>query len=141
MPPVTASVWLYAAPTVPSGSVVVDIVSATTPVPLRLTVLGLLGALLVIVTAPVRVPVAVGVKVTLIVQSAPAASVVPQVVVREKSPLAAMLVIFSTALPVLLKVNVCAELVLPTLWLLNESAVVESKSIGADTCGVLAYKA
>jgi hypothetical protein len=53
-----------------------------TPVPLKLTLCGLPVALLVIVIAPVRVPATVGVKVTLIVQLAPAASVDPQVVVR-----------------------------------------------------------
>ena len=46
--------------------------------PERLTLLGPPAALLVIVTAPVRVPTALGVKVTLMVQFAPTAKV-PQV--------------------------------------------------------------
>src|SRR2546427_11379364 len=43
------------------------------PVPVRLTMCGLPAALSVMVIAPVRVPVAVGGKVTLMVQLAPAA--------------------------------------------------------------------
>ena len=75
------------------------------PVPVRLTdwVAGL--ALSVIVTAPVRVPAAVGLKVTLSVQLALAARLEPQVLVWEKSPLAVMLVMLRVALPVLLRVT------------------------------------
>ena len=51
------------------------------PLPVRFTVWGLLGALSVMVMAPVRVPVTVGVNVTLIVQLVPAASAVPQLLV------------------------------------------------------------
>src|SRR5438132_33702 len=49
------------------------------PLPVRLTVWGLLPALSVMVRAPVRVPVTVGVKLTLMVQLPPAATDVPQV--------------------------------------------------------------
>ncbi len=52
-----------------------------TPVPVRLTLCGLPAALSVIDTVPVRVPVAVGVNVTLIVQLAAAATDAPQVFV------------------------------------------------------------
>ena len=52
-----------------------------TPVPVRLTVCGLLLALSAMVMAPVRLPTAVGVKVTLMVQLAPAATDVPQMLV------------------------------------------------------------
>jgi hypothetical protein len=48
------------------------------PVPESETVCGLLGELSVIVRVPVRVPTWVGVKVTLIMQFFPAASVLPQ---------------------------------------------------------------
>lgn len=68
------------------------------PVPFRLTNWGLSPALSVSVTAPARVPVVVGVNVTLIVQLAPAARVAPQFVAA-KSPLDVMLLIFSTAFP------------------------------------------
>ena len=57
------------------------------PVPLRPTVWGLLLALSVSVSVPVRVPAAVGRKVTLIVQPAPAATEPAQVLVSAKSPL------------------------------------------------------
>jgi hypothetical protein len=60
----------------------------------------------VIVIEPVREPVAVGVKVTLRVQLAPAAMLEPQVLVWAKSPLAVMLVIARVALPVLFSVTV-----------------------------------
>ncbi len=56
------------------------------PVPERLTVCGLPLALSVMLTEAVRVPVAEGVKVTLIVQLAPAATELPHVLVCAKSP-------------------------------------------------------
>jgi len=66
-------------------------------------VCGLFVALSVTVNVPLRVPVAVGVKVTLIVQFAPAATDVPQLLVCAKLPplvpVMAMLVIDSAALP------------------------------------------
>ena len=84
------------------------------PVPVRLMVCGLPAMLSVIVTAPVRMPVAVGVNVTLMVQLAPAATDVPQVLVCMKSPLATMLVTLSAAVPVLVSVTVCTALVVLT---------------------------
>jgi hypothetical protein len=51
------------------------------PVPVRLIVCGLPEAVSAIVIAPVNVPAAAGVNVTLIVQFDPAASVAPHVVV------------------------------------------------------------
>ena len=59
----------------------------------------------VTVTEPVREPLAVGVKVTLIVQDEPAARLVPQVLVWEKSPLTVMLEIVRVALPGLFRVT------------------------------------
>ena len=73
--------------------------STTVPVPVRLTVCGLPAALSVIDNVPVRVPLCVGLKVTLMVQLASAARLEPQVFVRLKSPLAAILVILSAILP------------------------------------------
>src|SRR5258708_1637278 len=65
-----------------------------------------------------REPVAAGVKVTLIVQLAAAATLVPQVFVCTKSllcaPVTVMLVIVKLAFPVLVRVTVCAVLVVPT---------------------------
>jgi len=79
--------------------------AADAPVPARLTVCVAGVALSVMVTAPVLVPVAVGLKVTLRVQLALAATIEPQVLVWEKSPLALMLVIPRLAFPVLLMVT------------------------------------
>jgi hypothetical protein len=75
------------------------------PVPVRLTdwVAGL--ALSVMVTAPLLVPMAVGLKITLRVQLAATATLEPQVLVWEKSPLTVMLVMLRTALPVFLSVT------------------------------------
>jgi hypothetical protein len=56
-------------------------------------------------TAPVLVPPAVGLKVTLRGQLAPAATLEPQVLVSEKSPLTVMLVMLRAALPVFLSVT------------------------------------
>ena len=75
------------------------------PVPVRLTVWVVGLALSVMVTAPVRVPVDVGLKVTLMAQLALAATLDLQVFVWEKSPPAATLVMLRVALPVLLRVT------------------------------------
>jgi hypothetical protein len=75
------------------------------PVPVRLTVWVAGLALSVIVTAPVLVPAAVGLKVTLRVQLALATTLDLQVFVWEKSPLVAMLVMLRVAFPVLLSVT------------------------------------
>jgi SRSO17 transposase len=52
--------------------------AAYVPLPLRVIFWGVFGALSFRVAAPVRVPAAVGVNLTLIVQLAPAATVLPQ---------------------------------------------------------------
>jgi hypothetical protein len=62
-------------------------------------------ALSATVSEPVREPVAVGAKVTLIVHDELAARPEPQVLVSEKSPLTVMLEIASVALPGLLRVT------------------------------------
>lgn len=75
----------------------------------------------VIVSVAERLPVAVGVKVTVIVQLPPAATELPQVLFCPKSPgfvpVNPMLLIVSAAFPVLFKVKVCGLLVVPTIWL------------------------
>ena len=85
------------------------------PVPVRLITCEPPEALSVRVIAPVRVPVAVGVKVTLMVQPAPAATELPHVFVCAKSPLATTLAMLSVAVPVLFRVTVSAVLVEPTV--------------------------
>ena len=75
------------------------------PPPDRVTACGLPGALSEMVIAPARAPVAVGVKVTEIVQEELAGTPLAQVSVSAKSPLALMLVKVSAALPVLVTVT------------------------------------
>lgn len=87
------------------------------PVPLKLAVCGLPAALSVTVNVPLRAPEAVGAKLTLIVQLPPTAKEEPQLFVWVKSPLVAILVMESAAVPLLDKVTVCAALLVPTLWL------------------------
>lgn len=79
--------------------------------PLKLTLWGLSPALSVTTVDPVRLPTAVGVNVIVIVQLAPAATELPQVLVCEKSPLTAMLVMLSARLPELVSVTGFDELV------------------------------
>ena len=87
--------------------------------PLKATTWGLPVALSVSVRLPERLPVAVGVKVTLITQLLPAATgaLVLQVVplaATAKSPVAAMLVKVKEAVPVLVTVTGLAALVVPS---------------------------
>jgi hypothetical protein len=102
------------------------------PVPLTLTVCGLRETLSVTVTSAVRVPVAVGRKVTVIVQLAPAAIVDPQFVVCEKSegfvPASVMLEMSKLELPTFVTIFVCAALVVPTAWLpkVTTAGLIES---------------
>jgi hypothetical protein len=89
------------------------------PVPLKLTICGLLLALSVNVRLPERLPLAVGVNVTLITQlllaatGAPVMQVVP-LPTTAKSPVAAMLVKVKDAVPLLLTVTALAALVVST---------------------------
>src|SRR5437762_10676783 len=69
------------------------------PVPLRVTVCGLLAAESVMVRVPLRVPAAVGVNVTVIVHPPLPASNLPPLLPSEEWPLEAMLLI-ATALAV-----------------------------------------
>src|SRR5438105_3735057 len=89
------------------------------PVPVSETVC--VPAESLMVRVPVRVPVALGVKVTLMVQLAPAPSDVPQLFPMPKSPVT-LTPLMDMALPVPLEsVTVCAGLVVPTVWLPNVS--------------------
>ena len=81
------------------------------PVPDRVTVCGLPVASSVTVIVPGWLPAAVGVKVTLMEQLAPAAREAGQVLVWAYGALARMLVMFSAAVPPLVRVTVCAALV------------------------------
>jgi hypothetical protein len=104
------TVWL-------AGCVVIDGATAEVvdPVPVSEIVCGLLVALSVSASVPVRVPAALGVNFTLIVQLAPAATELPQVPspAKAKSPLNAALNV-RMALPVFVSVVNCAPLLVPT---------------------------
>jgi len=112
-------------------------VPAPVPMPVKLTVWGLLAALSVKVKVAVRLPAMVGVKVTLTVQLLSAATELPQVLVSSKSPASvpvmAMLLRASAALPELLRVTDCAEPVVPTPWLPKDKEVGERLTPGAAT--------
>jgi hypothetical protein len=81
-------------------------------------------------------PAAEGVKVTEIVQLAAAARLVPQLLVSAYSlgsvPPSAMLAIAKAALPELLKVNVCAVLVVPSVCVANVKEPGVSVAVGSD---------
>ena len=85
------------------------------PVPDSATVCGLLGSLSVTLRVAVAAPVTVGVKVTLMPQFAPTASVAPQVVVCAKDDADAPLMVMATPLRaevlLLVRVAVCGVLV------------------------------
>jgi hypothetical protein len=88
VPPVLVSVTVFALLTVPTNwlenvRLVADKLTAgaVTPVPVRPMLCGLPDALSAIATVPVRVPLAVGLNVTLIVQFPPAATEPPQLFV------------------------------------------------------------
>jgi len=68
----------------------------------------------VIVTVPVLDPLALGLKVTLTLHEAPAPTLEPQVLVWEKSPLIAMLVMVSVEVPLFVRVKLCGVLLVPT---------------------------
>jgi hypothetical protein len=98
-----------------------------TPVPLSRMTCGAPGALSDMPTAAVRLPVACGVKVTKIVQLAPAAKLAPQVLVCEKSlvlvPVMAKPPMVRGALPVFVNVTFCEALVEFNPWLAKVKVV------------------
>jgi hypothetical protein len=77
---------------------------AGVPVPDKLTICGLVRSPSVTVTVPFQVSAPVGVKVTEMVQVAPAFTAVPQVLVSPKDLLATMLVMLREVLPKLVRV-------------------------------------
>src|SRR5947208_1358932 len=108
------------------------------PFPLSATVCGLPLALSVTNSVPVRILEAVGVKVTLIEQLAPAAKVpglvgqaLAPVLVAAKSPEAAKEVIVKAAVPVLVNVTVTDALVVASGSLPRSSHVGANPTAGA----------
>ena len=84
----------------------------------------------VMVTVPALEPPALGLKVTLTLHEAPAATLEPQVLVWEKSPLIAMLVMMSVALPVFVSVKLCGLLLVPTACEANAKDAGETLAAG-----------
>jgi hypothetical protein len=112
--------------------------SGAVPVPVRPAVC--VPALSTTVRVPVRAPVALGVKVTVMAQFA-AAVTEAQVLVAVKSPLADMLVTVSAAVPVLVRVNVrLVVLRLPTAAEPRERVAGVSVAVWACAAGVKAAK-
>jgi hypothetical protein len=91
---------------------------------------GLPLALSVMVSEPVRLPLVEGTNVTLRLQLAAGATVLPQVLDCEKSPVIATFVILSGPSPVLLNVTLCEALVVATCCAGKASADVERATIG-----------
>jgi hypothetical protein len=118
---------------------------ATAPIPLSVTVCGLPAALSVTLRAAVRVPLAVGLNVTLMLQLAPVANELPQVWVCAKSPalvpVIAIPLIVKLVVPTLLSVTVSAGLdvpraTVPKLRLVGESFAVVPIPIRLTFCGL-----
>jgi hypothetical protein len=85
------------------------------PTPERETICVPLAALLAMTSIPVRLPMAVGVNVTVIVQLAPPATLLPQLLVAPKSLVVVLIeTMASVPLPLVVSVMVCGGLALPT---------------------------
>jgi hypothetical protein len=121
LPPVLVRVTVWVAP-VPRGWLGKERLATDkpavgvgdVPVPVKKIVCGLVEALSVMVIDPVRVPAAVGVKVTEIVQLALAATLAPQSFDSAKSPLTAMLEMLKVSSWLFVKMTVFPGLVVPT---------------------------
>src|ERR1700722_14420079 len=106
------------------------------PVPVRDTICGLLAALSEMFRLAVRVPVALGVKVMLMVQESPAGTLDPQSFDCPKSerfvPLPKMLLMVSAVLRVLVSVTFCVALVVPTACEPNVRLVGDTVTVPHD---------
>jgi hypothetical protein len=113
--------------TVPKLRELAESVTGVLPVPERLTVCGLVNEASVNVSVPEIEPVVVGENVTPTVHLAPAAMLVPQVLLATaKLALAAMLLNVSATFSLLVRVTLLAELVLPTATVPRLKLVAES---------------
>lgn len=114
------------------------------PIPESATMCGLPGALSTIVNVPVRLPLAAGEKVTLIMHDAPMPTATVQPFTTAKSPLAVALVMVSGAPPLFVTVTVWAALVEPTSTApkksgaerLNPGTLLEPVPERATLCGL-----
>jgi hypothetical protein len=118
------------------------------PVPVRVALCGLPAALSETERVPDREPIAPGRNVTLMVQLAPAAKVVPQVVVSAKSeafvPAIETLLMVMVPVPVFFSVTVLALVVTFTGWIPNATVVGVTLATGVvpvpvklTCCGLL----
>jgi hypothetical protein len=99
------------------------------PVPLKLTVCGLLVALSITLIEPVAAPAVVGLKETMIVQNAFALSEAEQLFVWEKGPLAEMFVMASVVPELSVNVRLWDGLVAPTIVFPKVMLAVESVAV------------
>jgi hypothetical protein len=87
-----------------------DAIAKSTPEPLNATICGPPAALSDMTTVPARLPLAEGIKVTLMLQLAPAFKEAPQLFLCAKSPVAVMDPRASGAFPILPSRMLCAAL-------------------------------
>jgi hypothetical protein len=115
-------------------------IEVATPVPVSDEVCGEPDALSAMLSVAVAAPADVGVKTTEIVQFAPAASELPQLFVSANTlafaPERVMPVIVKAALPVLVRVAVCAALLLPVVTEPKASVAGVNVAAGAVTTDV-----
>lgn len=98
--------------------------------PVRETACGLPLASSAIVRKPVQLPLVVGANTTLKAQLTPGATVLPQVLDWEKSPVIATLEMLRLPSPVLFRVMLWLVLVVPTCWAVKFSILAERATIG-----------
>lgn len=118
---------------------------AAVPVPDKFTACGLFGALLATERLAARAPAAVGVKVAVSVQLAPAATEpAAQVPVRAKSPAlvpaSVMPLMESAAFPVLVSVTLCAALDIPTCTLPSAIVLPDKPTAGEGAAAPVPLK-
>ena len=119
----------------PNDRLVADSVApGPRPVPVSATFWGEPPALSVMMMAAVNAPVAAGSKCPWMLQFAPAAKLVPQLLANTNEdafvPVRAMLVMDKVALPVLVKVTACDAVAVPTAEEPNDRLVAESVAAG-----------
>jgi hypothetical protein len=109
---------------------VTDIAAVSLPSPVRVTFCGLFAELFWIVRVPVRVPAAVGSKITWMAQVTPIPELVPQLLDSLKSPEAEIAFRARTVVPVFETVTDCAALLVETFWMPNVRLEVERLTEG-----------
>src|SRR5438045_4361969 len=101
-----------------------SVTAACTPVPVSVTICGVVTSESVMVSLPDKTPVVVGTKATFTRQLLPGARLPPQLLLSEKFGLQAKPVNVSVVVPTLAIVTVCDALLVATTWLPNSSEVV-----------------